>query len=986
MTASHTPPRVKYLPATPKDLPWLLVAHALTKQADTTKQLYRKVFHFTDTDKKTGEVRDITVMVLRSGEVKKILSLSGGFFLTVPVRSTDLSLGITTSIPTPRPLPLSSEAATVISNADPLAAARLSGSVVTYAQLTQVVERCEADSLPPVRDGEAVADSPLVKVLSSAYDSMTHPGDLSWHSDDGHKVLSWWAAGRYALGMQMSAGFPATYGPNVDSCGVRSSSPLSTVLDGSPPAAAADEGWAVEGYRHGRPVPPYMPYGVWLGGEVLLKDAPGLAHAVYGDYLYTLWGDLLDWGTTVMIRPYVRVTSLVEGDVRVVRQHAVVTSPASGVSTGLSGSDGFVSGVFLLQSGYVNNYHFYGFFDGGEVPRLRLYGVNSRTGGVATNGFYEGNVPSVPDVPGDVVLTLTVPGSTRVQTRTETFSSPAYSQPLTTDTVTFGAKEIYRTDSRAYFFSQEWWVESWPRIYVEGEALTRTPLTQTVSTVTLVRVDTELMPYVDHTAEGVAYGTATSTSQTTYKITTEKYREVGTRRGCWYYQANYYAGADKWKNGVLQTSASPPAAGTRTTITIRTSYCDRDGNLISPFVDEVLSIPVVVFHGVYSRRAQLTAAMSAGHWEGIYPDDMGGLSDTGSLYGWYDAHVYFKVRVLGRSLDLALGYLAGIEKVITSAYNIGSQFEFGYAPPPGIQLVPILAGANETVNYGVPPLARSDFDVERYFYETTTDARLSTIEIKFADMEHRVYNDVYVGYQRTSLWKDIDGSTITERSSSETRFTVTAVNDIVGYGDPRWPVANQFSVAPWQCYDSFGGVWHPGTYTQVTTNGVAGPATATEIVFDPAESLLSGFRTQALDAPVATNSYQNTQGSRSDTPDATTYLTRFREATEVRLGVDVFPGVPTERYHLEGTYPIAAPTHRGLEYYYKYDITTGNDVLFGLPYGEVNEATYRPMVWYKVAGDGISQNIRIAVDGMYDDKVIYNSPIFIKGFKRKKKE
>lgn len=976
MTSTYIPPPTQYVLASGDDPGDGMVAAVLADKATKSMPEYGT---------RTLVINDIICLVERNQWRKRVTTLPDRAFVCVPGRKSDLAQGIATTSVTPTPRPLSPEAVGIITNLatvdTPLTFAERAGASVSAGQLRTAVKYAQDHNVTPPTDAAASASSPIVAVRPGAYDSMTHPGDLSWQSADGSVILTWWAGGRYALGAQLNANGDTLLlrGPTSDNLDVRATSPLGTVLDGTTPYASADGSSAVSHYAHGRAEPAYMKYGVWQNGKLLRWNAPGLAHARYGDLLYTLHADVVDNGAAIAVRPYVRVTNIVTELVTNVITLLMPDTP--GESYGVYSAGSFVEGLFLLQRVTGEAYQFYGFFDA-TVPALRLYGVMNKlsTSSTDENGFYEA------DLAGDLLyearLVQTLPGSTRTLTRTITTTAPPATQPLTYNVVTFGTRQDDPALCSAWFDSDfpEWRVDYYPMILVQGETFVRTP-TATTSTFTVYdRVDDELMPIV---ASATEYGRAVSRAKTTYRLTTETYNEVGTKRSAYYVQSSLYPGTDVYTNGAVQTSSTLPV-GKVTLVTTDTTVISGVNLTNVVTTRQQFTIPALINHGATSIDASLRYGMGLCGWDAPYPANMPtGYSSYLGNYFWYESFYYSKTRVTANSGDPKLGYLSLLPDLIKTAYQIGDNYYYPGGPTsPSLDLTCITSGFSEVTNYGVTPYTRTDISRTRFYYESSQTARLESIDISFGAMEPRRFTDVYVGSQKNTWWTESDGSTVTQNTDNRTTFTVTPVNDIIGYGDPRWPIANQYSVLPWECYDSAGGVWHPGTATFTQTAGNTGVGTTsqsyTELVFDPTKSLVSEFLTRALDAVVTPYSYTNTQPTRSDTPTLAIYNAKFYEATDLRYGVDGYPGVPTSRRYQLGTYPLQAPQYRGLEYAYKYDISPDGTVLFGLPKNDPKDPNYRPMVWYKNTETGATGCVRVAVDGLYDDSVVYNSPIFVK--------
>lgn len=493
---------VKYILDTGENLAWGLIAHQATKALDDNQANYRRVCEFDD----------CTVIVHKNGNIKKIFTLGkGGAFFVVPSRKTDVSLGIVTRTPLTPVDPFTEQVAdALVTNLDPLTHAKRSGAHVTAKDFTAVI------------DGTAT----LSTVDVGKYDSLTHPGDTSWVSEDQATVLSWWGGARYGTGVAFLLGTDyAVSSTDTDSV---ATSELSEVIDGTMPVVTTPSyPSAVDGYSWGRTVPNLLHYYLWKNGAVFRKNCPGLAHALYDNNLNlcSLWGDLVQAEDHVMIRPYVRIEHTadpaVEGDTS--------ASYVNDIRVLYSGvrlpSGAWEPGAYLLADDTGTQYPFYGKFDPVERT-VHLYGVHmTGTSSVPTNG-----VDSCPialmnsEVLGEVAVT----GSTRtVSSTASAFVLPA--DPAFVDEITWGPLFMHPdanwlNDGVA---NRSWTSRvGWNRL-ATGEYLTRTPTTDTAATTTVDRVDDELLPFTENP---LSYGRSIATSQLVYSESTRGYSEVGVDR------------------------------------------------------------------------------------------------------------------------------------------------------------------------------------------------------------------------------------------------------------------------------------------------------------------------------------------------------------------------------------------------------------------------------------------------------------------------
>lgn len=929
--------------------------------------------HLTEGQKKAFVFDDVMVVVRVVSGIKQIITLaSGSLFYVVPSRKADISLGIATkALPDPQPTPFSVEAAGIVTNLTPqLLPAKKSGAGVTASAFKKV--KGGTLQVTPVRPG--------------AYDSLKHPGDVSWVSGDKKTVLSWWGGAKYCTGASLFAGLTDAPVVTTAMLDADATSEISDVIDGTVPCAYSTGSGipAVNNYAWGRSIPAQLEHTLWKNGSLWKKNWPGIAHGLYdkGLNLCTLWGDTVIEEDCWMVRPYVRIyhaaDPAVQGDTT--RTETSYLHVTGGYGVRLP-SGAFREGLFLVMDPDLITYHFYGKFDPTE-RKLHLYGVHMAPGStVPTNGVYSFTIDvSSAAVTGDI----TVPGSNRVATSVVTpyTLSP---DPASSDEIVWGAPFVDPQFSLWRWDGYSNWDWHMCVAYSElgtGEAVNRVLNSETSTTTTRNRFDDELLSMME---SPTSFGRAVAPSVGITSLNIRNYQEVGTERKVRVVRDLYYGYCDqvnitKYINAIGSTDpASPPSKTLNpgftsyTGVNIQTTYVTEDLNHADHGDTVTFNAPMLEWYGTYSGQEAISRAFAlVGYTGPQLPGGPTGTYGSAGRWDWIDGVSISRIRTLSGKL-----LCQAVDTLVTSTW--GMQGTPGAANHFGL----VVYGADSgPVNYG---LYTRSVNTTRFKYEQHEHAYVDDTRLSFGTLPPAYMTSFYDGVASSIWWFEADNSTVIEdRSVNHTVINVVPVPVILAYGDLRWPIAQQLTVAPWECTDSHGRKYKPGYIAVDSSSDIAGNVTLSrtfqEIVFTPGTSQLGPFRDDALTTIPSPYSIYDTYTSRTaEFLNHEDYLVGFWEATEINYGVSRYPGVP---HASDVTGPLPAPSLDGLEYFWHYDIDPDHTLLFGLPYGDMLAADTRPCTWVaRSVGSSVSAPVRIGINGLWDDNVVYNSPIFVKKIK-----
>lgn len=973
--------RVRYILNTQDNLPQAELADQLTRHI---KPGHKKAFVF---DR-------ITVLVRRLRDVKQIFTFGGAdAFFVVPSRKSDLSLGIATKALHPAPEPLSTAAVGIITNLLPrLLPAKKSGAHVSANDFRSV--RKGKTTITPVRPGK--------------YDSLSHPGDVSWVSYDKKTVLSWWGGAKYCTSAAFLAGLSAAPQVTTAMLDADATSQLSDVIDGTVPCAATtDSGTpAVNNYAWGRAIPANLEYNVWRNGRLWKKNAPGLAHGVYnkGLDLCSLWGEVVSAGDCWMIRPHIRVHHDADPTDPLDQSYTYTLPIRMKLNNAILGTAvtaySFKENLFLL-SRTTTVYPFFGKFD----PLLRqvvIYGVFNLYGStVDTNGVFTCVIPEVAVDAGnaEIIGNQSITGSTRtVAVTTGNTSLPA--DAASPDSVSWGG--VFMNDDLSFwdYYSGDTRNLVAYSIIGTGEALTRTLLTDSTTQTTVTRIDDELLPYAE---ADYSSGRAVSTSSSSKITSIRNYREVGVKVKSIIKPNTGLRGYDERfqiLSGGSTGGVQPSSLGYVTRIQKEVAYIKEDLSAQEgPTYVTSFDMPVWEFYGVYSQADRANACMALAGYDGDVavrnaPSLPGGAA---GVWSWVDLIVWTKFLTVDgeRLCEVAKRQITSAYQLTTSTWNNGTF---------GASISWIDNSYTGAVAYG---LYLNYFDELRFKYETRANSTVSSTALTFGSMPSVSMLNYYTGSRVSVSWTNASGGNIDSRSYNSTSIDVLPVPVIFAYGDLRWPVAQQLTVAPWQCTDSHGRVFHPGK-VRMTSSSDLGGTTSTidfeEIVFDPTDPTLLPF-SESLTATPSSYTIQDTYIQRvNEFSSHDDYVAGFYDAAQLAKGVDQYSGVPMlssptsnqlsflyssllylwfnetlppVSSTLDVSGPLQAPSLDGLEYFWHYDIDPDRTVMFGIPYGKMQDANTRPRTWTRpISPTGPNTPIRQAIDGLFDDQVVYNSPIF----------
>jgi hypothetical protein len=905
--------------------------------------------------KKMLTVLEVTCLIERGEGWKRVTVIDGAStFYVVPSRKSDVSLGIATHTPSTPVDPLTDEVAdALVTNLAPLTHAVRSGATVSPKQFEEAVLGTDA----------------IVSVRPGRYDSLKHPGDSSWVSADHDTVLSWWGGARYCTNASFLAG--TDYAVSTTDTGSEATSELSEVIDGTMPVVTTPSyPSAVDGYSWGRTVPNLLHYYLWKNGAVFRKNCPGLAHALHdnGHTLYSLWGDLVQAEDYVMIRPYVRIEHTADPAVNGDTAASYVNTLWVGATFGVRLPSGALEpGAYLLADDTGTQYHFYGRFD--ETERtLHLYGVHmTDTSSVPTNGVHSFlTTLSNAELGGEV----TVAGSTRTVSSS---SSPyvAPTDPAVSDSITWGPLFMHPdsnwlNDGTA---NRSWTSRvGWNRL-ATGEYITRTLVADTAATITVDRTDDELLPCMESPLS-VARAVAVSHLESSESV--RVYTEVGVDRKARIVPAvgvleESFGFSFSTSSGTAQPSRSggffPDGSKTVTTHI----YADNLSGLDHTNTT-TSAIGYIEWQGEQTWETIIAGAMSAVGFDGeVAPGAPSGPSGWGLGANWIWLSQVTWIRRETVSGELIAEAAA---RVVPSANNLTGVY--GSSP------CHFTVSFTNVPDYG---LYNTSINLSRIKSTKHVEAQAVRTELTFGSMPPVQFDNFYTGVFDRSSWYEADGTTeITRRSEGSVTIDVQPIPVVIGYGDLRWPIAQQMTVAPWECMDS-GYSFKPGRVLLEYSSDLAGNSTSTstfeEIVFDPEQSLLGAFAEDVLTTIPTEHTIEDTYASRPEFISHDDYEQRFYAATQIQTSlVGNYPGVPSVT---DVSGPLPASSLNGLEYFYHYDVDPAHTVLFGLPYTPETGDT-RPRTWLRPDTENPSgpTPVRVAIDGLWDDGITYNSPIFVK--------
>ena len=892
---------------------------------------------------------------------RRVLTWGGaGEFLCIPVREADLSLGIVTRAPLivngSLPTPFSALASEIVTNLDPLTHAVKSGAYTTAKEFRDIITE------------DHTGQTPVTPVRVGKYDSLKHPGDTSWVSADLNTVLTWWGGARYGTNVSFLMG--TDYEVSTTDTGSTATSLLSEVVDGTMPVVSTPSfPTAADGYSWGRTVPNLLHYTLWKNGIVFRTNCPGMAHALYdrGLNLCSLWGDLVQQEDYVMIRPYVRVDHSADpeipGDPPASYQNDISVDTTFGVRLP---STAWVSGVYLLADDTGAQYPFYGKFDD-TLRTVHIYGVHhTTTSSVPRNEVHScAVVISHSEAAGVVVVeggTRTVSSSSAASTLP---ADPAVSDEISWGPIFMHPDSNWLNDGVA---NRTWTSRvGWNRL-ATGEYITRTLVSDTAATSTIERVDDELLPFTENP---LSFGRAVATSLRVADESLRSYNEVGVDRKA---RIIPISGALEETFGFEISASSfttqPSASGgfyPAGSKTITTHVFKDDLSGLDHTDTTTSTIGYIEWMGEQTWETITAAAVSAASFNGtLAPGEPTGPSGWGGGTNWVWITTITWIRRVTVSGELVSEAAA---RVITSANNLTG----GYGTSPSSFTISF----TNTPDYG---LYNTTISLSRLKETKHIETAAVRTELTFGTMPAVQFDNFYVGVFDRSTWFEADGTTvITRRSEGSVSIDIAPIPVVIGYGDLRWPIAQQLTVAPWECSDS-GYSFQPGRVLLEYSSDVAGNSTSTstfeEIVFDPAESLLGPFAQDVLTIVPTAYTIEDTFASRPEFADHDAYEQYFYAATQIQTTLTGnYPGVP-QVGDASGVLP--APSQNGLEYLYHYDVDPAHTVLFGLPYTPETGDT-RPRLWVRPEGSNTDiVPVRIGVDGLWDDDVMYNSPIFVK--------